>query len=228
VAASVPPLAAVASLRLHVVGSGGTSVFFLGTGWFMTPTTVVTAAHVTDITKAWSSVVAPVSWHIEILPGLAAGQKPFGTFWASAVTRHPAWTGVHTTNHDIAVLKTSAASSGLPFPQESCLRPAADVISAASMPAVTVAGYPHIVNSGGTPVTASGPVRVVEGGLCFYDIDTEDGESGAPVLTPIGGHSTPVAAIHSGGQGNGATSLSNGLNAGLRMRQDLVQWLNAQ
>lgn len=222
--AAAPPLAGIASLRLHIVGAGGTVVFFLGTGWFLSPTTVVTAAHVTDVSAAWSKVVAPVSWHIEILPGRAAQQNPFGTYWAGQVIRHPRWTGRHPDDNDIAILKTA---EGPPFPQQHCLRAAADVITASSLPAVTVAGYPHTVDSGGTPVRSSGPVRVVEGALCFYDIDTEDGQSGAPVLLAANGTAS-VAAIHAGGQGSGTTSLANGLNAGLRLRRELVDWLDAQ
>lgn len=227
--AQVAPLAGIASLRLHVVGSGGTHVFFLGTGWFTTPTTVVTAAHVTDISQAWASVASPASWHLEIVPGLASTNRPFGTFWAATVIRHPSWNGRHTTDHDIAVLKTGPLPGAAPFPQALCLRLVADAIGAASLPPVEVAGYPHRVDTGGTPVRGSGPVRLVEGGLCFYDIDTEDGQSGAPVLDLTNGvASLAVVAIHSGGQGNGMTAQSNGLNAGLRLRQELVAWLSTQ
>lgn len=222
------PLSAIASLRLHIVGASGTTVFFMGSGWFMTPTTVVTAAHVADITKPWTSVAAPASWHLEIVPGLASEVRPFGTFWAVSVIRHPLWIGQPTTSHDIAVIKVSAAA-GSAFPQEHCLKPLADAISASSQPPVTIAGYPYIVDSGGTAVVGSGPVRMVEGPLCYYDIDTEDGQSGAPVMTLQAGSGTGlVAAIHSGGQGNGSSSLSNALNAGLRLRQELVTWLTSQ
>jgi V8-like Glu-specific endopeptidase len=228
VQAAASPHSAIASLRLHIVGAGGTSVFFMGTGWFMTPTTLVTAAHVTDISRPWASVAAPRSWHLEVIPGFADDVRPFGTFWAVGVIRHPSWTGRPTTSHDIAVVKV-APEAGLSFPHQHCLKPLADAITASSQPAVTIAGYPHIIDSGGTPVVASGAVHMVEGHLCFYDIDTEDGQSGAPVMTSAGGASSGlVAAVHSGGQGSGSTSLSNALNAGLRLRQELVTWINAQ
>jgi glutamyl endopeptidase len=224
----VPPFSGIASLRLHIVGAGGTSVFFMGSGWFVTPASVVTAAHVTDVTQPWNKVPAPVSWHLEIIPGFAAGLRPFGTFWASNVVRHPSWTGRPTTSHDIAIVKVAPAN-GTPFPLQHCLQPIADAITASSQPQVTVAGYPHVVDSGATPTTGSGPVRIVEGPLCFYDIDTEDGQSGGPVMTFAGSATGAlVAAIHSGGQGSGSTSLSNALNAGLCLRQELVTWINTQ
>ena len=227
--ATVPPFAGIASLRLHIVGAGGTSVFFMGTGWFLTPVNVVTAAHVTNVTDAWSRVSAPVSWHLEVIPGFAGDQRPFGTFWASNVVRHPSWTGRPTTSHDIAIVKVAPAN-GVAFSPQLCLQPTADAISVSSQPEVTVAGYPHVVNSGATPTFGFGPVRTVEGPLCFYDVDTEDGQSGAPVMTSTGGASggALVAAIHSGGQGSGSTSLANGLNAGLCLRQELVTWINTQ
>jgi V8-like Glu-specific endopeptidase len=200
----------------------------MGTGWFVTPVNVVTAAHVTNVGEAWNRVSAPVSWHLEVIPGFAGDQRPFGTFWASNVVRHPLWTGRPTTSHDIAIVKV-APSNGAPFPAQHCLQPIADVISASSQPQVTVVGYPHVVDSGSTPTFASGPVRMVEAPLCFYDIDTEDGQSGAPVMTSVSGAvGALVAAIHSGGQGSGSTSLSNALNAGLCLRQELVAWINTQ
>jgi V8-like Glu-specific endopeptidase len=226
--ATVPPFAGIASLRLHIVGAGGTSVFFMGTGWFVTPVNVVTAAHVTNVSEAWSKVAAPVSWHLQVIPGFAGDQRPFGVFWASNVVRHPSWTGRPTTSHDIAIVKVAPAN-GVAFPAQHCLGLVADAINASSQPQVTVGGYPHVVDSGATPTFGSGPVRTVEGPLCFYDIDTEDGQSGAPVMTSAGGAAGAlVAAIHSGGQGSGSTSLSNALNAGLCLRQELVSWINTQ
>jgi V8-like Glu-specific endopeptidase len=47
---------------------------------------------------------------------------------------------------------------------------------------VTVAGCPFAGFSGETHVVGSGAVDAFEGPLLFYDIDTEDGQSGAPVL----------------------------------------------
>jgi V8-like Glu-specific endopeptidase len=225
--ATEPPFAAIASLRLHIVGAGGTSVYFMGTGWFVTPLNVVTAAHVTNVSEAWRKVSAPVSWHLEVIPGFAGDQRPFGTFWASDVLRHPSWTGRPTASHDIAIVKV-APPNGVAFPPQFCLHPIADAISVSPQQPVMVAGYPHVVDSGATPTFGSGPVRTIEGHLCFYDIDTEDGQSGAPVLTSGGTTGALVAAIHSGGQGSGSTSLSNALNAGLCLRQELVTWINTQ
>jgi glutamyl endopeptidase len=219
------PYAAIASLRLLIIGSSGRFWFFLGSGWFMNPTSVVTAAHVTDISEAWSSVPAPVSWHVEVIPGLTGDQKPFGTFWAASVNRHPSWTGRHTTGYDIGVIKI-AAQNGAVFPEEKCLHPTSDLITEDLFPTVEIAGYPYVVDKGSTPVRSAGPVRAVEGPLCFYDIDTEDGQSGAPVMSNA--NEISVVGIHSGGQGNGGTSLSNGLNAGLRLTRELLSWLQAQ
>jgi V8-like Glu-specific endopeptidase len=221
------PYSGVACIRLHIAHPGPTAVFFMGTGWFLTPDTVVTAAHVTDISEAWARVPLAAGWHLEIIPAFAAAQRPLGTFWTTSLIRHPRWNGEHTTDFDIAVVKVAPASAGMPMASANCLTPQADAIAAGLLPHVQVAGYPYAVDSGGTPVVASGSVRIVEGNLCFYDADTEDGQSGAPVMSA--GPGTPaVVAIHSAGRGNGSTGAAHALNAGLRLRRDLVDWLKTQ
>jgi hypothetical protein len=47
-------------------------------------------------------------------------------------------------------------------------------------------------------------------------------------MTGTSGAGGLVAAIHSGGQGSGSSSLSNGLNVGLCLRQELVSWIKTQ
>lgn len=225
--ARLAPYAGIACIRLHITHPGPTVVFFMGTGWFLKPDTVVTAAHVTDVSEAWAKVPSPASWHLEIIPAFASAQRPFGTFWATSVIRHPRWTGQHTTDFDVAAVKVAPASAGMPMAAANCLTPQADAVAPAMLPQVQVAGYPFAVDFGGTPVSASGGVRIIEGSLCFYDVDTENGQSGAPVMSA--GAGTPsVVAIHSAGRGNGSTGPSQALNAALRLRQELVDWMRTQ
>lgn len=222
--ASQLPYAAIASLRLHIVTSTKTQVFFAGTGWFIAPNAVVTAAHVTDVEKAWNTVASPVSWHIEAVPGLARGARPFGETWALRVVRHPQWSGISASDFDVAaVIVTPLAAAGNQF-----LRAEPWPATALEAPTVSVAGYPFAQFRGETPVRHEGPVRVREGNCLFYDIDTEDGQSGAPVLFDAGGsRPVTVVGIHSAGQGLGTSSLARSLNVGVALRSELLEWIDS-
>ena len=216
------PLSAVASLRVHIASATGLHPFFLGTGWLAGPQLVITAAHVTDIHAAWRTVAQPQSWHVEVVSGLAAGSRPLGESWAVAVVCHPLWDGAAASDYDIAALRLDKPV----LPAEECLRPSPAVERSGPPSLVRVVGYPHVIDKGGTPVEGEGPVKVVEGSRFFYDIDTEDGQSGAPVFLPVSAPgNTTVVGIHCGGRGNGTSPLANSLNAGLHLRRELIDWI---
>jgi glutamyl endopeptidase len=216
------PLSAVASLRLHVLAPSGDHPYFLGTGWFTAPRALVTAAHVLDVEKAWREVSGARSWHLEIVPGMVSGSGPFEASWASALTRHPFWDGRPASDADIAVLHT--ASDGLAADQ--CL-PLAGPLQPSPAPApVRVVGYPYVVDSGDSLVEGTGEIKALERSQLFYDIDTEGGQSGGPILSQSGPTTTAeVIGIHCAGRGHGRGPLANSLNVGLHLRPDLIQWV---
>jgi glutamyl endopeptidase len=210
------PFSAIASLRVHVKRPSGLQAAFTGTGWFAGPSTVVTAAHVLDVSRVWTSDA--LSWHVEVVPALGFGTRPFGTLWPVRLERHPSWDGVPASSFDIARLHVDP-----PVPAERCLR--AGGREGAPPSHVRVAGYPFVEDHGDTPIEGDGAVGAVEGALLFYDVDADDGQSGGPVLDEEAAPGT-VVAIHSGGTGHGASPLARSLNTGLVLRDELVQWID--
>lgn len=218
------PCAAIASLRLHIVGATGAQAFFAGTGWFVAPNAVVTAAHVTQVEEAWSKVPSAVSWHLEVVPGLVRGQRPFGETWARRVERHPQWSGVSASDFDIALILVTPLAGGA---SNLFLRVEPFAFGSPESSNVEVVGYPFAQFRGETAVRHAGPVRAIEGQRLFYDIDTEDGQSGAPVLLDRGDARPSVVGIHSAGQGIGTGPLARSLNVAVALRPDLLQWMRS-
>ena len=213
---SAPPLQAVAALRVHVATPSRLLQRFTGTGWFASPDAVVTAAHVLDIKQAW--VPDALSWHVEIIPALVETSAPFGTFWAVRADRHPKWNDIPASDYDLAVLRLNRPCEGV-----RPLQPA-DSSHTATPGLFRIVGYPGTVFGGAVPMSAEGPCGSVEGARIFYDIDVDDGQSGSPVLTRDGS-SDRVVALHVGGTGHGGSPIAYALNTGLRLREDLVDWI---
>jgi len=212
------PQNAIASLRFHIQSPSGSVPFFAGTGWFVAPALVVTAAHVLDVTNAWNRVPNATQWDLEVIPGIVNGDRPFGSFRANHVEVHPGYRASGLlSSHDIALVSCSETAFG----PGDCLKLAANAVENADR--VRLSGYPFVVDRGGTPVEGEGPVDAVEGDHVFYDIDVEDGESGSPILGPS--PERGVVGIHLGGTGHGASSIARTRNVGLRMRDDLAQWI---
>jgi V8-like Glu-specific endopeptidase len=180
--------------------------FFAGTGWFVAPALVVTAAHVLDVTNAWNRVPNATQWDLEVIPGIVSGDRPFGSFRANHVEVHPVFRASGPSSHDIALISCVEQAFG----PGDCLKLAVNAVENADR--VRLSGYPFVVDRGGTPVEGEGPVDAVE-----------DGESGSPILGPSPERS--VVGIHLGGTGHGASSIARTRNMGLRMRDELAQWI---
>lgn len=216
------PHAAIASVRIHIVGAGTTTAFFSGTGWFVAPDRVVTAAHVLDLRRAWASVPGATSWHLEVVPGESpAAPQPFGATWAERVERHPRFVDDGVSPWDLAVMKVKPPS-GLT---------AARCIDAHPAPAGTgvvlkIAGYAWNGGSPGAQFQHAGQVQAREGAAIFYDIDTEGGQSGSPLLLRMSAADVAVG-VHTGGQGRGQGALARSLNSGIAFDASSVAWMKA-
>lgn len=216
------PHAAIASVRIHIVGAGTTTAFFAGTGWFVAPDRVVTAAHVLDLRRAWASVPGASSWHLEVVPGKSSAvTPPFGATWAERVERHPRFVDDGVSSWDLAVMKVkppSGLTAALCIDAQPAV-PGSGIV-------LKISGYAW---NGGSPdeqFQGTGQVLAREGAAIFYDIDTEGGQSGSPLLLRTGAVAVAVG-VHTGGQGRGQGALARSLNSGIAFDAPLVSWLKS-
>jgi V8-like Glu-specific endopeptidase len=216
------PHAAIASVRIHIVGAGTTTAFFSGTGWFVAPDRVVTAAHVLDLRRAWASVPGASSWHLEVVPGeSSADPQPFGATWAERVERHPRFVDDGVSPWDLAVMKVKPPS-GLTTALCIDVQPALAGVGIV----LKIAGYAWNGGSPDAQFQHTGQVQAREGAAIFYDIDTEGGQSGSPLLLRMGAAEVAVG-VHTGGQGRGQGALARSLNSGIAFDASSVAWLKS-
>lgn len=212
------PHVAVASIRIHISSPGTKTSFFAGTGWFIAPGRVVTAAHVLDLRRSWNSVAGATSWHVEVVPAVsAADPAPFGGSWATRIDRHPRFVDDVGSPFDLAVI-TVTPLAGITASQ--CL----DVQSVPEQKGiqVTVSGYPWNNGQPNTQFRQAGPVQAREATNLYYDIDTEGGQSGSPVL-----RGNVAIGVHVGGQGHGQGAVARSLNHGIAFDASTLAWVRS-
>ena len=217
------PFCSVASIRLWVTAPQRAGPFFSGTGWFIFPDTVVTAAHVVDIGPL-SNRIPVATWHVEVVPGLTSPNvRPFAEFFAVQLLPHPSWNGTPASPFDVAVIKLPQQV----FHSDACFIPSAFSVSQLNRLIVSAVGYPGYLGAD-TMVIHSGPILALEEQHVFYEVDTEDGQSGGPIVFwPAGTPKPTVVALHVGGRGHGSTPQAQSLNIGLRLREDLLHWIRS-
>lgn len=216
------PHVAVASIRIHISSPGTKTSFFAGTGWFVAPGRVVTAAHVLDLRRSWNSVAGATSWHVEVVPAVsAADPAPFGGSWATRIDRHPRFVDDVGSPFDLAVV-TVTPLAGITASQ--CL--AAQIAPEQTGSQVTVSGYPWNNGQPNTQFRQAGPVQAREAANLYYDIDTEGGQSGSPVLQQTSAGRFAVG-VHVGGQGHGQGAVARGLNHGIAFDASTLAWVRS-
>lgn len=201
---------AIASLR--ITGRDGSQ--WIGSAWFISPRTLVTAGHCVFIKGSGSSSRDGWVSSIDVMPGRNGSVKPFGTLKARTFWSVRGWTERGDQNQDYGaiILDTPFGFNtgwfGYGVFEDSLL-----VGTQAH-----VAGYP-----GDKPVGTlwhhSLPIASVSAPKVFYAIDTAGGQSGAAVY--LLENNLPVAvAVHAYG---GSVS-----NSGTRITpavyQNLRQW----
>jgi glutamyl endopeptidase len=182
-----------------------------GTGWFITPRTIVTAGHCVHIkTRRIGQRTRPVK-RIEVIPGRNGDSHPFRSATSTTFHAPDEWIEGAQDNHDYAVIlldePLGAATGSFGF----------GVYTDAQLGAVTanISGYPTD-EPAGTQWFHSSKLKEIMKFKVTYDIDTDGGQSGAPVWRIINRRRFAFA-IHTGGGDtrNSATRITAEVHANL-------------
>ena len=207
---TVYPFRAIASLLIVAADNS----VWIGTGWFISPKTLVTAGHCVFIKG--SGVPGRDGWvkSIKVMPGRNGNSMPFGSAVSTNFKSVSAWTVNGNPNHDYGaiVLNTPLGNAVGTF--------GFGVYTDADLLATTanISGYPGDKPSGtqwfhARRVTGVNPLKV------FYDIDTAGGQSGAPVWRIINGGRFAIA-IHA----YGGTTANSGTRITAAVHANLTAW----
>jgi V8-like Glu-specific endopeptidase len=139
-----------------------------GTAWFIGPSTLVTAAHCVHDPRHGRAV------SILVTPGFQRGAAPYGRFAVSKVDFNPAWTRGFPRELDFSLLYL-ADPLGLGF-----FGFAAASDDGLRSVLVNIAGYPD--DRAGTQCYDAGRIVRVDSTFIYHTIDTESGQSGAPLF----------------------------------------------
>lgn len=194
---------------LHSFHGNETLARKMGTGWFLRPNIIVTAAHVVfdEATFGDDGFADKVfGW-----PGYDGSSQSNPSFASSELFVHPDYVRNLSLKSDIAVIRIDddMARKGLAFISD----PPADRTP------IMVAGYP--ADKGGLSMyQCAGSVIAVDGDFVFYNSDTENGESGAPVINDNG----IVIATHIDGKQFSGQLPEEG-NLGIRLHSGILGWM---
>ena len=186
---------------------------WIGTGWFISPRTLITAGHVVFIKG--SGVAGRDGWvkRIQVMPGRNGSTLPFGSVTSTTFRSVTGWTGSGNPEFDYGaiILPTPLGNSTgwLGYGNYS------DATLLAST--ANISGYPGDKPSG-TQWYDARRIAAVSARKVHYDIDTAGGQSGSAVYRMVNGARFAVA-IHAYG---GATT-----NSGTRINAQVFANLNA-
>jgi glutamyl endopeptidase len=186
------PWRAIASLLITARDNSA----WVGTAWFVSPRTLVTAGHCVYIKN--SQVPGRDGWvsRIDVMAGRDGMVLPFGSVTSTSFHSVTGWTENGDENYDLGVIV-------LPVP----LGDTVGVFGIGSYPdaelanlPVNVSGYPgdKVNAETGTQWFDGQEVAHLNGRKVFYDIDTVGGQSGAPVFRIEDGNRIGIA-IHAYG-----------------------------
>jgi glutamyl endopeptidase len=221
------PWRANALLKITVPGKSDT---FLGTGWFVGPYAVVTAAHV--VYPREPGVYTGWAVQIEVIPGLngISSTPPFGSFISNNLACPDGWQSEGDLRLDYGVVLLTQGVGSQVGTYGFSTYSDDDLKSAVA----NLAGYPEYKPDGtpaqGTQWYDAGNVMHVDESFIYYDLATQPGESGSCVYRNIG-EQRYAMAIHTAGQDVGGGS-QNGTDRGLRITEpvfeNLQQWAAMQ
>jgi glutamyl endopeptidase len=218
---TVYPWRANALLKINVPGKSDP---FLGTGWFIGPYALVTAAHV--VYPREPGVYAGWASQIEVIPGSngISDTPPFGSFISNNFSCPDGWQSEGDQRLDYGVVLLTQGIGSQVGTYGFSTYSDDDLTSAVA----NLAGYPEYKPDGtpalGTQWYDAGNVTHVDESFIYYDLAAQPGESGSCVYRNIGEERSAIA-IHTAGQ-------STGTDRGLRITEyvfeNLQQWASTQ
>lgn len=180
---------------------------WIGTGWLVSPRTVITAGHVVFLHNhgGW-----PRS--IEVIPAMNNGIRPFGSCFATTYRSVKGWVNSKNSDFDYGaiILPTNCRPGdrtgwfGLAVKNDAFLR--ASVLNLSGYPGDK--GTPFPAQQGNEQWFMSLRPKSLSSRRIIYDIDTMGGQSGAPVWILVNGQRYAVG-VHTNGHlsGNSATRI---------------------
>jgi glutamyl endopeptidase len=205
--ANTHPYRAIASLRITAADDSQ----WIGTGWFISQRTLVTAGHCVCIKNSSLARRNGFVKSIEVTPARNGSEKPFGSAIATTFHAPAEWSEDGNPNHDYGViildepLSNTIGAFGF------------GVYTDAQLLAVTanVSGYPDDKVSG-TQWFHSHKLSNVNALKVFYEVDTAGGQSGAPVWRIINRRRFAFAIHAYGGKTtNSGTRITPAVHANL-------------
>jgi V8-like Glu-specific endopeptidase len=186
-----------------------------GTGWFFSEGLVVTAGHC--IHGGEGGTFFP---SVEVIPGMNAGAKPFGSHWVSSEEFRVArgWAERGARADDYAAIRVPVDS----FRNANGERPfvfGADVLSDAQLVSavITVSGYPAD-KPVGTQWADNGLLDSIAPKRLWYSIDTYGGHSGSGIYAMSAGRPVVVGIHNYGSCPNKCTRITSDVLG------DLLRW----
>lgn len=194
---------------------------FLGTGWLFGPRSVMTAGH-----NVFNHELGGWMDEIIVAPSLNGGSPPYGT---ARVTRaslrtNPLWqSNPNNLDFDFGAIildrpigSPPPLGSGVGWFNFRLTNPL--IIQQNTL---FISGYP--LDKGGTrQYVASNRVANISARGLLYDIDTNDGQSGAPIFLNLNGVFTAIG-IHTKGFMNGVR-LNRGVLINPELHNQMLQW----
>lgn len=207
---AVYPWRATASLLITAADNSQ----WIGTGWFISPRTLITAGHVVHIKG--SGVAGRDGWvkRIQVMPGRNGASLPYGSVTSTVFRSVTGWTGSGNQDFDYGaiILPTPLGNTTgwLGFGNYTD----ADLLATVG----NIAGYPGD-KPAGTLWYDARRIASVTARKVHYDIDTAGGQSGAAVYRVVGGNRFAFA-VHAYG---GATT-NSGTRINAQVFANLTAW----
>lgn len=212
------PYSAIAALEITTADGK----LYSGTGWFVSPRTLITAGHCVFVHNAKSPGTNGWVRSIRVIPGRngTGGGKtePFGAVTSTRFLTVKQWRDDADPEFDYGaiILPEGASPNGA---KVGMLGLAVYNDAALTALNLNVAGYPG--DKEGTEAQTlwfdAKKTRFVTPRKVFYDVDTFGGQSGAPVFV-VQGQNRRVVAVHAYGTSAKATS-----NSGTRITSDVLK-----
>jgi V8-like Glu-specific endopeptidase len=199
------PWRAICSLRIRAADATS----WVGTGWLSSNRVVITAGHCVYMRDHGGWVRS-----IEVIPGRNGTQMPFGSAVATQLGSVRGWTEAAQTEYDYGAIVLPASNALGQRVGHFGIASQADGELAQGQ--LNLAGYPGYAEPASTQWWHAQPPSRVEPRLIRYEIDTTEGQSGAPVWRGLGGGRFAVG-IHTTGltTGNWATRIQASVYANI-------------